>query len=314
MSIKCLINVRFEENHWNDPHYWMNAKMSEKVKDYYKQIQNYFKLKEKEFDKQKNIEIKRKEVISKIKDLANTLEDLEKKMLDKQKLDKKAESGSEKDKNKVVKKNEEIYSIKNKISKIEEEITSKEHDLEKLGMELQGIKQDRDEALTTSNKIKPKGVFELQLNVKRPVQEKDKDKLSKKAINVSKAINELKQIMNTVAGLDEEPSEWKYIPIRRLVLFLEESLYRNTKWVVFEPNDEPTWASIRSRIGEFMLGLFNTGIFQGISPKEAFFVKCDSETTTEADKENGIVNIEVGFAPLKPAEFIIIKIQQYQEQ
>lgn len=114
----------------------------------------------------------------------------------------------------------------------------------------------------------------------------------------------------TLVGADQLASEWKYIPIRRLTLFLEESLYRGTKWVVFEPNDEPLWAKIRLNLGAFMTGLFRQGAFQGSTPDQAFYVKCDSETTTQADRNLGIVNIEVGFAPLKPAEFVIIKIQQ----
>jgi phage tail sheath protein FI len=118
----------------------------------------------------------------------------------------------------------------------------------------------------------------------------------------------------TLEGADRLASEWKYIPVRRLALFLEESLFRGTKWVVFEPNDEPLWAQIRLNIGAFMHGLFRQGAFQGSTPKEAYFVKCDSETTTQADINLGIVNIVVGFAPLKPAEFVIIKIQQIAGQ
>ena len=105
-------------------------------------------------------------------------------------------------------------------------------------------------------------------------------------------------------------SEWKYIPVRRLALMLEESLFRGTKWVVFEPNDEPLWAKIRLNVGAFMNSLFRQGAFQGSTPKDAYFVKCDAETTTQDDRNKGIVNIEVGFAPLKPAEFVVIKIQQ----
>jgi phage tail sheath protein FI len=114
----------------------------------------------------------------------------------------------------------------------------------------------------------------------------------------------------TLVGADVQASEWKYIPIRRLALFIEESLYRGTKWVVFEPNDEPLWAQIRLNVGAFMHQLFRQGAFQGSSPREAYFVKCDGETTTQADRNLGIVNIIVGFAPLKPAEFVVIKIQQ----
>ncbi len=114
----------------------------------------------------------------------------------------------------------------------------------------------------------------------------------------------------TLDGADAQASEWKYIPVRRLTLFLEESLYRGTKWVVFEPNDEPLWAQIRLNIGAFMHTLFRQGAFQGTTPREAYLVKCDHETTTQNDIDNGTVNILVGFAPLKPAEFVIIRIQQ----
>ncbi len=114
----------------------------------------------------------------------------------------------------------------------------------------------------------------------------------------------------TLEGADQLASEWKYVPVRRLALFMEESLYRGTQWVVFEPNDEPLWAQIRLNIGAFMNNLFRQGAFQGKSPKEAYFVKCDSDTTTQNDIDRGIVNIIVGYAPLKPAEFVIIKFQQ----
>ena len=110
----------------------------------------------------------------------------------------------------------------------------------------------------------------------------------------------------TLQGADTLASEWKYTPVRRLALFLEESLYRGTQWVVFEPNDEPLWAQIRLNVGAFMHNLFRQGAFQGMTPKEAYLVKCDKETTTQTDINNGVVNILVGFAPLKPAEFVII--------
>jgi phage tail sheath protein FI len=118
----------------------------------------------------------------------------------------------------------------------------------------------------------------------------------------------------TLVGADELASQWKYIPVRRLALFLEESLYRGTQWVVFEPNDEPLWSQIRLNLGAFMHDLFRQGAFQGTTPREAYFVKCDSETTTQNDIDRGIVNIVVGFAPLKPAEFVVIKIQQIAGQ
>ncbi len=118
----------------------------------------------------------------------------------------------------------------------------------------------------------------------------------------------------TVDGADQLASDWKYIPVRRTALFIEESLYRGTKWVVFEPNDEPLWAQIRLNVGAFMHDLFRKGAFQGKTPKDAYLVKCDSETTTQNDINSGIVNILVGFAPLKPAEFVMIQIQQLAGQ
>jgi phage tail sheath protein FI len=118
----------------------------------------------------------------------------------------------------------------------------------------------------------------------------------------------------TMDGDDDFGSEYKYIPIRRLALFMEESLYRGLKWVVFEPNDDPLYAQIRLNVGAFMHNLFRQGAFQGQTPKDAYFVKCDKETTTENDRNLGIVNIWVGFAPLKPAEFVILYLQQMAGQ
>jgi phage tail sheath protein FI len=118
----------------------------------------------------------------------------------------------------------------------------------------------------------------------------------------------------TLAGADAQASEWKYVPVRRTALFIEESLFRGLKWVVFEPNDEPLWAQIRLNVGAFMHNLFRQGAFQGKTPREAYFVKCDKETTTQNDINLGIVNIVVGFAPLKPAEFVIITLQQMTGQ
>jgi uncharacterized protein len=114
----------------------------------------------------------------------------------------------------------------------------------------------------------------------------------------------------TLRGADLLADEYKYVPVRRLALFLEETLFRNTQWVVFEPNDEPLWGQIRASIGAFMQDLFRQGAFQGSTPRDAYFVRCDSETTTQYDIDRGIVNIVVGFAPLKPAEFVVVSIQQ----
>ncbi len=118
----------------------------------------------------------------------------------------------------------------------------------------------------------------------------------------------------TLDGADVMTSQWKYVPVRRTALYIEESLYRGTQWVVFEPNDEPLWAQVRLSVGGFMQNLFRQHAFQGSSPREAYLVKCDSETTTQTDIDQGIVNILVGFAPLKPAEFVVIQITQLAGQ
>jgi uncharacterized protein len=118
----------------------------------------------------------------------------------------------------------------------------------------------------------------------------------------------------TLKGNDQMASEYKYVPIRRLAYYIEESLYRGLKWTVFEPNDEPLWAQIRLNAGAFMQNLFRQGAFQGQTRNEAYFVKCDKETTTQNDINLGIVNVWIGFAPLKPAEFVVLYIQQIAGQ
>ena len=118
----------------------------------------------------------------------------------------------------------------------------------------------------------------------------------------------------TLQGNDQAGSEWKYVPIRRLALYIESSLYDGTQWVVFEPNAEPLWGQIRLNVGAFMQGLFLKGAFQGTTPQQAYFVKCDSENNPQSSIDLGIVNILVGFAPLYPAEFVVIQIQQMAGQ
>jgi phage tail sheath protein FI len=118
----------------------------------------------------------------------------------------------------------------------------------------------------------------------------------------------------TLRGSDGAGSDWKYVPVRRTALFIEESINRGTKWAVFEPNDEALWSRIRLNAGAFMHGLFRQGAFQGTTPHEAYFIKCDTETNPPGDIARGIVNIIVGFAPVKPAEFVVIKLEQIAGQ
>ena len=114
----------------------------------------------------------------------------------------------------------------------------------------------------------------------------------------------------TLRGADVFSDDYKYVNVRRLALFIEESIDRGTQWAVFEPNDETLWGQIRLSVGNFMYNLFRQGAFPGITPDEAYFVRCDDSTITPEDIERGRINLLVGFAPLKPAEYVLIQIQQ----
>ena len=154
-----------------------------------------------------------------------------------------------------------------------------------------------------------KGVIDLAL----PLNDLENGQINPLGINALRTFPAQGRVAwgaRTLRGSDALADEYKYIPIRRLALFIEESLFRGTQWIVFEPNDFALYAQIRLNIGTFMNGLFRQGAFQGKTPQEAYFVKCDNETTTQADRNLGIVNIIVGFAPLKPAEFVVLSIQQ----
>jgi phage tail sheath protein FI len=142
-------------------------------------------------------------------------------------------------------------------------------------------------------------------------------------LNIDQAVNCLRQFASigtvvfgsrTLVGNNNAYAQSKYVPVRRMTLFLEQTLLANLRWVVFEPNDTPLWTAIKLSIESFLLGLWNQGALQGATPSQAFQVKCDSSTTTPADQQNGIVNIVVAFAPLKPAEFVVIQISQLAGQ
>jgi phage tail sheath protein FI len=150
-----------------------------------------------------------------------------------------------------------------------------------------------------------------------PLDDRESGVLNQHAINCIRSFPQAGTVVwgaRTLRGSNVFASEWKYIPVRRLALFIEESLYRGTQWAVFEPNEEPLWARIRLDVNAFLHQLFRNGAFQGNTPREAYFVRCDSSTTTQADIDRGVVNIVVGFAPLKPAEFVVIRIEQMARQ
>jgi phage tail sheath protein FI len=146
-----------------------------------------------------------------------------------------------------------------------------------------------------------------------PMSEGESEQLNPLGINCLRTFPQVGSVVwgaRTLRGANALADEYKYVPVRRLALFIEESLVRGTQWVVFEPNDERLWSQIRTSLGAFMQDLFRQGAFQGRTPREAYFVVCDAETTTQYDIDRGIVNIVVGFAPLKPTEFVVIGIQQ----
>jgi hypothetical protein len=118
----------------------------------------------------------------------------------------------------------------------------------------------------------------------------------------------------TLVGSDARGSEWKYIPVRRIALYIEESLRQGLQWAVFQPNGEVLWAQIRLNVSAFLHGMFIQGAFKGETPQQAYFVNCDASTTSQNDINQGIVNVVVGFAPLKPAEFVIITLEQMAGQ
>ena len=147
------------------------------------------------------------------------------------------------------------------------------------------------------------------LESRRSISETEQDQLNPVGVNAIRAIPGAGIVSWGTRTIGSDPA-WRYIPVRRMAIFLRVSIYNGIQFAVFEPNDEPLWAALRLNIRSFMLTQFRAGAFQGSKPDDAFFVKCDSSTTTQGDIDIGIVNILVGFAPLKPAEFVILKLSQ----
>jgi len=118
----------------------------------------------------------------------------------------------------------------------------------------------------------------------------------------------------TLMGADVEASEWKYVPVRRTAYYIEESLVEGLKWVVFQPNDEDLWRKIRLNVTAFLQTMYLNQAFPGQTPAQCYFVKCDADTNPQAQIDLGIVTVIVGFAPLLPAEFVILQIEQMAGQ
>jgi hypothetical protein len=147
----------------------------------------------------------------------------------------------------------------------------------------------------------------------RVIDDIEQDSLNPVSVNVIRPVPAGGIVVWGARTIGTDPG-WRYIPVRRMAIFLRVSIYRGIQWAVFEPNDEPLWSSLRLNIRAFMLTQFRAGAFQGAKPDDAFFVLCDSTTTTQTDIDNGVVNILVGFAPLKPAEFVVLKLSQKVNQ
>jgi len=168
----------------------------------------------------------------------------------------------------------------------------------------------------------PAGIATTLLGTTGPVQTGVMNDMQQGVLNLD-SINCLRSFASTgtvvygartLVAADTAFAQSKYVPVRRMTLFIEQSLIGSLKWVVFEPNDEPLWLAIKSTIEAFLLSLFNQQALQGSTPSDAFQVKVDSTTTTPADQQLGIVNIVVSVALLKPAEFVVIKIAQIAGQ
>ncbi len=144
------------------------------------------------------------------------------------------------------------------------------------------------------------------------ISARDNERLNALGINCLRTLRGKPVIWGarTLRGDDRLGDEWKYLPVRRTALFIEKSIAAGTRWVVFEPNDEPLWAEVRRGVEDFLFGLFRQGALQGVRPDEAYFVRCDRSTMTQDDLDRGALNILVGFAPLKPGEFVIVRIRQ----
>lgn len=145
------------------------------------------------------------------------------------------------------------------------------------------------------------------------VSDSDSGMLNPLGINCLRSMPSAGRIVwgaRTLHGIDADGAQGQCVPVRRTALYIEESVVRGTQWVQFEPNDEQLWSQVRRSIHAFMVGLFRQGAFQGRTAHEAFFVSCGPETTTQNDVDHGVLNITVGFAPLKAGQFVQVHVQQ----
>jgi phage tail sheath protein FI len=145
-------------------------------------------------------------------------------------------------------------------------------------------------------------------NLRYRVTQKEQESLNTNGVNVIRFFGARGPVL--WGARTRDPGEWKYTSVRRLFCMLEESIGRGTQWVVFEPNDETLWKSIRRDVEAFLMRMWRAGMLMGATPQQAFFVKCDAETNPQENIDAGIVTTMIGVAPVKPAEFVVFKIGQ----
>jgi phage tail sheath protein FI len=144
------------------------------------------------------------------------------------------------------------------------------------------------------------------------VDDRTQDELNAQGINCLRRMRGLGPVVWGARTLATQAApEWRYVSVKRTAIFIEQSIYNGIQWAVFGPNDSRLWASLRLNIDSFMNGLFRSGAFQGQKASDAYFVRCGlGDTMTQGDIDRGQVIVIVGFAPVKPAEFVIIRIRQ----
>jgi len=142
--------------------------------------------------------------------------------------------------------------------------------------------------------------------------DKEQEQLNPRGINCLRVVPGMGTVIwGARTRATKADPEWRYLPVRRTAILIERSIFSGIQWAVFEPNNHQLWASLRVNIESFMNGLFRAGAFQGEKASDAYFVRCGlGDTMTQGDIDRGQVIVQVGFAPVKPAEFVIVRIQQ----
>ena len=147
------------------------------------------------------------------------------------------------------------------------------------------------------------------LGVTDAIDDHDQDALNPLGINALRNFPGRGLVVWGARTLSSDP-QWKYVNVRRLCIYLERSIDEGTRWVVFEPNSEDVWKRVATLVQDFLYKVWRSGALQGSVPEQAFFVRCDRSTMTQSDVDNGRLICEIGVAPVRPAEFVIIRIGQ----